>query len=621
MKLLYKLLILVVASGCLGIEAGAQTTLDSQAAASIDQGAVTIYNVGIGTSSSARRCVDATAYFGAFPGIDACNFGISQKWLLTATGQLAFQQYPTSCLEWPSSSGDDIAYDNCSAASNGNQTFVFQKSGNISNSSGALCLDGGTSATGTTLVASACSAVSNQFWTIQPDPLVYYRINIPADAANGGDLIVQNGSTSANALVTFGNAVKNPSLNSFWFLTPVSYASSSEGLYFIQNAQTGYCLTNESNDGGNTLISTPCNIVGSDLSQTFSLGNWNPQAQAYFTAQTGSISNAGQIAIGGGVTFYPATTLLNTILVTGTANPNDGNSLLPQGNSGAACLETNLVNSALLQVNGCTDMADVYSAAVDVLPDSSIRFRTTGSCLYYNDDATPGEAAQDNCAIPPAAASALEEWSFISADSFNPFHWPLYTALQLAPVDSSSAYLSQQSSTNQDGGMLVTPTPQSWVFNSANDVQACVDTATTLSEQSRQTGRAATAAVQQNLVNVIDALQSLNGYSNDFGLTNAVFNLQNTANRLSSMSGFTSNALSNINYKGNSPEATNVVTVVELARAAVAAWEVSATQLGYTPGPLTARQTIAANLATIEWLLNITPRCLVNTTEPWFATN
>jgi hypothetical protein len=641
MKLKFGLFLILFATAFASRDAAAQITLDQQAAASIDQGAVTIYQTVETNGSNARRCAEsfpANDTFGSpYLGFFDCNFTPPQKFLLLRTGQVALQSNPMQCLAWQLylGTGAPLTTAGCQVSPDSTQSFVFHSNGAISTLDGSDCLATGDfgygEANGGNAGSEPCSGTdSSQLWTIQSDPTVLYRINdVTYSTAQGSeqDIIVQNSSTSANAAIGLGNAQQSPTLTSFWFVTPVPYAAASQNLYYVQNADTGYCLTMQTPETiygtvvATPLYSSPCNIQGSDQGQTWSFSNWNPngpastlsgwnpQTQAYTSSQTYLVSTTFGVPItvpgitqyGDVLEVYPAPGLLNTILVTANPNnPNDnGLSLLPQGYLGANCLEPS--GSSNLEISACTVLSDAYASAVDVLPDTTIRFRSTGNCL--NLSSSQNTASQSACNTAPTAAASAQKWIEQNADYFNPFTWPLYTALNLTPSAAEGAWLS--SSISQGQLALADGVFSPWVFNAANDVNACVDTAQGLSQNAPLTGSAARTQLEQLFNSTINALQSLNSYSTTFSLTNAVYNLQAMNRQL---------RVINLN---SSSSIQQIAAAVQIARTAVAEWEVGAAQVGYTPGPASVLSSIESNLGAIESQLGTTPRCLMNLTAPF----
>jgi hypothetical protein len=636
MKFLCRFLLILVLMVGARFEASAQT-LDQVAAANVGLGAVTIYSAGIGNNNNNRRCIDSYALHNSpNPVIYDCNYSIPQKWLLMGTGlsnafQIAYQADPTQCLTWPTSWGSwsNISESACQSPAPISQLFNFNSSGMISavgaaagESGDGICLNiyNNNWGNGTNLIAWPCNGQNNELWTIQPDPTILYRLrdqNMAQSGASGADIVVQGASTSSGAGLAFYNAVSNPTLNSFWFVTPTPYPSSS---YFVQSAETGYCLTRS----GSSLSATVCNTQGNDNEQVWSFGGWNPVTNpttsnaVYVTSggvSVGGTSNSGPGVepIGDMITFYPAATLLNTVLVN-TNSLGATNCLTASGTSNLA-------------KDPCTTMTGAYSAAVDVMPDGTIRFRTDGNCLDHYEGSDPAVAAQWGCNGATSPAKQNQQWQAappggsLSTAFGGPTSYPLNASLSLFPLDAPVFPLGQSQVNGQI--QLVYPpnvanaADYTWTFNRANDVATCVDTAVintlngvTASQGGSSGGR---SPRQINLAGqlsdlfqtLITAFQALPGFAADFTLNNLVDGMQEMQTTLA-------NPNVNLNFGGD-PN-SQIPVIAELAGQVndeFHFWEADAgVAVVATPPAEASLQTIIGTTNTIMQLVGENPTCL-----------
>jgi hypothetical protein len=468
----------------------------------LDLGGVTIYTeYAMNPPYIYRRCLDSYQYYNSGnPVTFDCNFSRAQKWLLMRSGQIAYQSDPTQCLTWPSYSGPALFKSACQAQPDATQVFSFQTNGNISNINQSLCLNvwNNSNSNGTNVIAWGCNTDNNELWMIQPDPAVFYTLNDPvvstANGAGAGNILAppSNGAVG----VQFANIVTPQTMNSWWFFTRSEFYdlnTNAFDIYYVQNAQNGYCLTFQQSGSGYSLDAAPCSTLGQDGQQLWTFGNgWTPDTQpvlggpVLLTSYTGklvvgSANGPGQPptiqAQGDALQINPVTALLNTMLtntdVTGVTRCFSAD---PGG--------VNIV------ANYCGSMTAVYAAAVDVMPDSTIRFRTTGQCLTENN-----YAGQWQCPNSVSLPANQQQWTAINTTSGNSYPnvgaWPIYTPVFTQNVGTGE-YLNNTIISNQlmirGAGWALSQLSQNdqWFFTPNSDVATCVDLSAVNSRSPRQ---------------------------------------------------------------------------------------------------------------------------------------
>lgn len=480
------------------------------AAREMDKGSVMIYSAQIGGVDNVRRCLQLNSLTALDPVIAFadCDFNKpGQKWLLDSSHQVRSQANPARCLKWPVQDyaavfdvNGMLTTTDCMATPDATQIFLFQGGGRIANLGSKSCL---AYVAGNTQLAvrdpcdgAGVPETSLQF-RLEPHPEVLYQFT---------DFV---GNTARVAIESDGGVFKmvnftGNSLEQYWYLTP---AADGTDRVLVQNLKTGHCLRAFDSD----FVSVkPCAIsLGALEDQTFR--KVGTQIQIFSNhCLTGQGPNTLTMSWSESQMDLGACTVYPPLVVSDLPTPMNFALVNRDSNFNVSCLAPDKDSNSLNLVKlTCGTKAERLSAAMDYLPDRTLRPRATGRCL----EVANASVKQSNCALSSfkpqnwgpvditpygsVAPGGLLRFSFSdrgSTPAFTRFGWRSYdetpgltvpdSRYVLRNYQSAGAFAVSRSSlygaNYPNVGDMAVPDDINWYTAALNDllVNPCYSTAT-----------------------------------------------------------------------------------------------------------------------------------------------
>ncbi|MCW8206689.1 hypothetical protein D8B24_06425 [Verminephrobacter aporrectodeae subsp. tuberculatae] len=358
--------------------ANAQNVLELRPART--NSAVMIYSKQLSSAQDERLCVDlGNSEFNGRLVSWSCDYSKpNQKWILEESGQIRSQVYPERCVVW-GTEGDALRIGDCQATPDDRQKFFFLDNGRVTSSDRSRCfnISGNSTDSGAEILSYKChsSLAKNETFSVLSSPDAYVTLNTRGFAATGEFL--KNG----DPVMTKSGPALAPPLEKLWFLKKLLNGSNA---YFIHSAVNGKCLDANSR---NVVITFPCKLDSDSYNQRWEVAKqsngyykiFNPyRNRCLARVAWGNVTVAACDNREGGQNWEintPAFQALNVYLV---SEKSGINSCIYPG------FGKNMdwgKNMDLIMVDCPDQKSQRLISAVDILPDRTIFFRTTGFCL------------------------------------------------------------------------------------------------------------------------------------------------------------------------------------------------------------------------------------------------